>query len=42
MITLASAITRRAYRDSGLNAAKMAIEGLDPAAVRALVEKGYA
>ena len=42
VITLASAITRRAYRDSGLNAAKMAIEGLDPAAVRALVEKGYA
>jgi opine dehydrogenase len=41
VITLASAITRKPYREIGLNAGKMGIAGLSPAAVRELVENGY-
>jgi opine dehydrogenase len=41
VITLASAITGRAYRETGLNLEKMGIEGLSASAVRRLVEAGY-
>jgi opine dehydrogenase len=41
VILLASAITRRPYREAGLNVSRMGIEGLDVAGVRRLVEHGY-
>ena len=41
VITLASAITGKAYRESGLNLKKMGIEGMTSKAVRRLVEDGY-
>jgi opine dehydrogenase len=41
VITLASAITGKPYREAGLNLSKMGIAGLDVAGVRRLVEQGY-
>ena len=41
VITLASAITGKSYREAGLNLGKMGIEGLDVGGVRRLVEQGY-
>lgn len=42
VITLASAISGKPYRELGLNRAKMGIEGLDAQSVRELVQEGYA
>lgn len=42
VILLASTITAKPYRDTGLNVARMGIDGLDAAKVRRLVEHGYA
>ncbi len=41
VITVASAITGRPYREAGLNLRKMGIEGLSAREVRRLVEEGY-
>ena len=41
VITIASTVARKPYREIGLTAAKMAIEGLAPAEVRTLVERGF-
>jgi opine dehydrogenase len=42
VITIASAITGKAYRDTGLNLRKMGVGHLKSGEVRALVEQGYA
>jgi opine dehydrogenase len=42
VILLASTISAKPYRATGLNVARMGIEGLDHAGVRRLVERGYA
>ncbi len=41
IVLLASAITGKPYRETGLNVAKMGFEGLDAAQVRRLVEQGH-
>lgn len=41
VITLASAITGKPYREAGLNLRKMGIEGLSAREVRRLVDEGY-
>lgn len=41
VIALASITTGKAYRDAGLNLAKMGIEGMKAREVRRLVEEGY-
>jgi opine dehydrogenase len=42
VILLASTVTAKPYRDSGLNLTRLGIAGLDCTAVRRLVEEGYA